>query len=198
MLQAVLGVTPLLCGILMLPYSLGGALASVPIALFNDYVSKRTKSTSCYKQAIVAGLALSTLGFGVCFCYENCSMSDNYFQGLLTLLDETSRLVTRELYPMVAGIGIGMLFHAPFPALTNGMSSHERSRTTSAFFLVRFIGATSGLVSFSLSQTAFTLIVVPLVHSWRHIREQDLADYVAKCHARPLRFINRLAPAGAH
>ncbi|KAF8587292.1 MFS general substrate transporter [Ramaria rubella] len=126
--QSVLGVGPLLCGVLMLPYSLGGALASVPIALFNDYLSKKTKNTSCYKYAIVAGLALATIGFG-----------------LLTLLDDTSGPAIREIYPMIAGIGIGMLFHAPFAALTNGMSSHDRSRSTSAFFLVRFIGATSGL-----------------------------------------------------
>lgn len=148
-LQAVLGVTPLLCGILMLPYSLGGALASVPIALFNDFVSKRTKSTSCYKQAILAGLALSTLGFGAFLYAENCSRPHANCEGLLTLLDVTSSLVIREVYPLIAGIGLGMLFHAPFAALTNGMSSHDRSRATSAFFLVRFIGATSGLVSAS-------------------------------------------------
>src|SRR5882724_5450735 len=72
---------------------------------------------------------------------------DANFEGLLTLLDVTSSLVIREVYPLIAGLGLGMLFHAPFAALTNGMSSHDRSRATSAFFLVRFIGATSGLVS---------------------------------------------------
>ncbi|KAF8527905.1 MFS general substrate transporter [Hysterangium stoloniferum] len=126
--QAALGASPLFCGVLMLPYSLGSAVASIPIALFNDYFSKKTKDTSCYKYGIFCGLSLSTIGFG-----------------LLTMLDDRSSTVIRELYPLIAGIGIGMLFHAPFAALTNGMTTQERSRTTSAFFLVRFIGATSGL-----------------------------------------------------
>lgn len=67
--------------------------------------------------------------------------------GLLILLNEKSSVAAREIYPLIAGVGIGMLFHAPFAALTNGMSSQDLSKTTSAFFLVRFIGATSGLVS---------------------------------------------------
>lgn len=48
----------------MLPYSLGGALASVPIALFNDYLSRKTKNTSCYRYVIITGLAVATIGFG--------------------------------------------------------------------------------------------------------------------------------------
>lgn len=74
--QAVLGVTPLLCGVLMLPYALGGALASVPTAWFNDYASRKTGSTSCYKQVIVVGLALSTLGFGACSCGNHWVIPD--------------------------------------------------------------------------------------------------------------------------
>ena len=62
--QAALGVGPLLCGVLMLPYSLGGALASVPIALFNDYLSRKTRNTGCYKYVIITGLAVATIGFG--------------------------------------------------------------------------------------------------------------------------------------
>ncbi|KIJ45566.1 hypothetical protein M422DRAFT_59756 [Sphaerobolus stellatus SS14] len=126
--QAVLGVEPLICGVLMLPYSLGSALASIPVAQYNDYLFKKRNDTFCYKSVIILGLAISTIGFG-----------------LFTLLDERSNLATRELFPLIAGIGVGMLFHAPFAALTTGMSAHDRSRSTSAFFLVRFIGATSGL-----------------------------------------------------
>ncbi|GJJ09461.1 hypothetical protein Clacol_003684 [Clathrus columnatus] len=132
--QAVLGVGPLLCGVLMLPYSLGSALASIPVALFNDYYSKRTKDTRCYKLVIISGLGLSTLGFGKCSPLRiQCRVRNK------------SPLILKEVYPLVAGIGIGMLFHAPFAAITNGMASQDRASTTSAFFLVRFIGATSGL-----------------------------------------------------
>ena len=48
----------------MLPYSLGGALASVPIALFNNYFAKKTKNTSCYKYVIITGLGVAAIGFG--------------------------------------------------------------------------------------------------------------------------------------
>lgn len=62
------------------------------------------------------------------------------------MLSNKSPLILKEIYPLIAGIGIGMLFHAPFAAITNGMTNEDRACTTSAFFLVRFIGATSGLV----------------------------------------------------
>ncbi|KAF8518335.1 hypothetical protein JB92DRAFT_2110768 [Gautieria morchelliformis] len=58
----------------------------------------------------------------------------NRFGGLLTLLDLTSNIAEREIYPMNAGLGIGMLFHTPFTALTNGVSSQDRTRTTGAFY----------------------------------------------------------------
>lgn len=66
------------------------------------------------------------------------------------MLSNKSSLVLKEIYPLIAGVGVGMLFHAPFAAITNGMTNEDRASTTSAFFLVRFIGATSGLVSFFL------------------------------------------------
>lgn len=48
--------------------------------------------------------------------------------------------------PLVAGIGIGMLFHAPYQVLTKALHSEDIASATSAFFLVRFTGATCGLV----------------------------------------------------
>lgn len=131
----------------MLPYSLGAALASIPVAQFNDYLSKKTHDTRCYKIVIVAGLAISTLGFGSYHSLHFLEYPADLRAGLLILLDESSNMVAREMYPLIAGVGLGMLFHAPFAALTSGMSTHDRSRATSAFFLIRFIGATSGLVS---------------------------------------------------
>lgn len=51
----------------------------------------------------------------------------------------------QSLLPLVGGLGIGMLFHAPYQALTGVLSPKELAAGTGAFFLVRFTGATVGL-----------------------------------------------------
>ncbi|KAF8532420.1 hypothetical protein JB92DRAFT_2824497 [Gautieria morchelliformis] len=84
---------------------------------FIDHFSRKTLTTICYKYSLVAWLTVATIGFG-----------------LLTLLDITSSVAEREIYPTNAGIGIGMLFHAPFAAHTNGMSSQHLLRTKRAFY----------------------------------------------------------------
>ena len=110
--------------------------------------------------------------------------------GLLILLNEKSSVAAREIYPLIAGVGIGMLFHAPFAALTNGMSSQDLSKTTSAFFLVRFIGATSGLVS---SHSPVRLIyLIPLFSSSQSLEPYSRADSQRRCQQIcPLRFLHR-------
>jgi predicted PurR-regulated permease PerM len=78
---------------------------------------------------------------------------DSLFLGLLILLDEHASLAAQIAYPLVAGIGIGMLFHAPYQVFTRALKPQELATGTSAFFLVRFTGATIGLVSTSLETT---------------------------------------------
>jgi hypothetical protein len=51
----------------------------------------------------------------------------------------------QSLLPLIGGLGIGMLFHAPYQALTSVLSPKELAAGTGAFFLVRFTGATVGL-----------------------------------------------------
>ena len=53
------------------------------------------------------------------------------------------------VYPLIAGVGVGMLFHAPYQVFTRALRLQEVASGTSAFFLVRFTGATVGLVSVS-------------------------------------------------
>jgi hypothetical protein len=62
-------------------------------------------------------------------------------------LNERSNVWPQELYPLLAGIGIGMLFHTPFQVVTNLLPKRDLASATGAFFLVRFIGTTTGLVS---------------------------------------------------
>ncbi|KAF7306624.1 hypothetical protein MIND_00453800 [Mycena indigotica] len=125
--QAANGSTPLEAGFKLLPYSLGSSLASMPAAWFATYWRQRTQTSHGSNFVVTAGLLIATLGFG-----------------LLNLLDERST-VTAELFPLVAGIGLGMLFHAPYQVFTSILERKDLAAATSAFFLVRFTGATVGL-----------------------------------------------------
>ncbi|KAF8078285.1 major facilitator superfamily domain-containing protein [Lyophyllum atratum] len=126
--QAANGSTPLQAGIKLLPYALGSSLASMPAAWFIGYWQRRTKTSSGQNLMISIGLIISTLGFG-----------------LLILLDEYASLAAQVTFPLIAGIGLGMLFHAPYQVFTRALKPQELATGTSAFFLVRFTGATVGL-----------------------------------------------------
>ncbi|KAH8100459.1 MFS general substrate transporter [Cristinia sonorae] len=126
--QLVQGLRPLHAGITMLPYSLGSSLASMPTAWFIGYWQKRTLNMGGQRLMISAGLLLSAAGFG-----------------LMVLLNEHSKRAPQVLYPLLAGVGLGMLFHAPYQVFTRTLQTNELASGTSAFFLVRFTGATTGL-----------------------------------------------------
>ncbi|KAI0768563.1 amino acid permease ScVBA-like protein [Trametes elegans] len=126
--QAVNGLSPLQAGITMLPYSLGSSLASMPTAWLIGYWSRRRCDTACQKYLICAGLALSSVGFGV-----------------MMLMSEHSSRAQQVSFPLIAGVGLGMLFHAPYQVFTRALRRQEVASGTSAFFLVRFTGATVGL-----------------------------------------------------
>ncbi|KAG6902326.1 hypothetical protein C0995_001705 [Termitomyces sp. Mi166 len=126
--QAANGCSPLEAGIKVLPYALGSSLASMPAAWFIGYWQRRTRNTSGQNLMISSGLVISALGFG-----------------LLILLDENSSMTAQILFPLIAGIGLGMLFHAPYQVFGQALKPQELATGTSAFFLVRFTGATVGL-----------------------------------------------------
>lgn len=71
---------------------------------------------------------------------------DAFLPGLMTLLNEDATVGLEILIPLIAGIGIGMLFHAPYEVFLHALKPSELATGTSAFFLVRFTGATIGLV----------------------------------------------------
>ncbi|KIK95627.1 hypothetical protein PAXRUDRAFT_140266 [Paxillus rubicundulus Ve08.2h10] len=126
--QAVNGSTPLEAGIQMLPYSLGSSIASMPAAWLIGYWQKKTRDTTSQKWVITTGLFISTVGFG-----------------LLAILNEHSAHIFQAVFPLIAGVGIGLLFHAPYQVFANALDPSELATGTSAFFLVRFTGATIGL-----------------------------------------------------
>lgn len=68
-------------------------------------------------------------------------------------LDERSSSSTKILFPLIAGIGLGVLLHAPYQVFTRALQSKDMAVGTSAFFLLRFTGATVGLVRDGLKIT---------------------------------------------
>jgi hypothetical protein len=81
-----------------------------------------------------------------------------YSLALLWLLDENTRVIIQSFLPLLGGLGIGMLFHAPYQALTSVLSPKELAAGTGAFFLVRFTGATVGLVCVFLNTMHLLLV----------------------------------------
>jgi hypothetical protein len=65
------------------------------------------------------------------------------------LLDNISSRAVQAIIALIAGVGLGALFHAPFQIFTRILRPEELASGTSAFFLTRFTGATIGLVSLS-------------------------------------------------
>ncbi|KAJ3556865.1 hypothetical protein NM688_g1790 [Phlebia brevispora] len=126
--QSVNGLSPLSAGIAMLPYSLGSSVASMPTAWFISYRQAKTCDTTGQKYVICIGLATAAVAFG-----------------LMISVDEKSPQILQYLYPLLAGIGLGMLFHAPYQVFSRALRATEMASGTSAFFLVRFTGATIGL-----------------------------------------------------
>lgn len=126
--QSVDNYTPLQAGIRLLPFSLGSSLASMPAAWFIAYWQSRRRDLSGQNWVISLGLLISTVGFG-----------------LLILLKADAPEALEVLFPLICGIGMGVMLHAPYQIFVRTLKSQELATGTSAFFLVRFTGATVGL-----------------------------------------------------
>jgi hypothetical protein len=77
--------------------------------------------------------------------YPSIHSSDDDL-GVMNLLNGDASTHSQVIYPLIAGIGLGMLFHAPYQVFSRTLNPKELAAGTSAFFLVRFTGATIGLV----------------------------------------------------
>jgi hypothetical protein len=62
--QATNGTSPVEAGMMLLPYSLGASLSSMPAAWFIGFWQHKNQDTSGQKWVIFAGLIISTSGFG--------------------------------------------------------------------------------------------------------------------------------------
>ncbi|KAJ3973182.1 major facilitator superfamily domain-containing protein [Lentinula raphanica] len=164
--QAANGYTPLEAGVQMLPYSLGSSLASMPTAWFISWWQKRRRDTSGQNMVISIGFLISTLGFA-----------------LLNLLNEDSQMVPQDVFPLIAGIGMGILFHAPYQVFGRAFKSSELATCTSAFFLVRFTGATVGL---AVAGAVFDARMASQIISNQDIKLDPSIDFSTLKYLQPL------------
>ncbi|KAH9030951.1 MFS general substrate transporter [Lactarius hengduanensis] len=128
----VLGSSATGAGIRMIPFSLGAAVISAVAGI-------AVTRTGTYRGIIWAAWAMMILGWG-----------------LMITLDDRSNTAKKELYPMIAAIGIGCLFQTPLIALQAAMPLKDMATSTGAFGFLRTMGGTVGI---SVGQAIYTSIL---------------------------------------
>ncbi|KWU45775.1 MFS general substrate transporter [Rhodotorula sp. JG-1b] len=116
-----LGSTPLMSGVLLMPFSVGTAVFGV-LAGFLVVRIKRTK------ELIIVSYLIAVIGYA-----------------LLATLDETSSRAKQILYLLVAAIGVGPLFQLPMLHLQASMPQKDMATSTATLALLRSIGGTVGI-----------------------------------------------------
>ncbi|KAK5140830.1 hypothetical protein LTR04_002833 [Oleoguttula sp. CCFEE 6159] len=120
--QAVLGATPLLSGVYLLPFALSLSFASAGTGIF-------IRKTGKYLPPIWFGMAWMTLGFGL---FVDFSATISW-----------PRII---LYQIVAGIGIGPNFQAPLIALQTMVRPRDIATATSTFGFTRNLATSISVV----------------------------------------------------
>ena len=111
--QAVLGATPLLSGLYVLPFVMSLSLVSAATGIV-------IKKTGKYLPCIIFGMAVMTLGFGL---FINLEARPNW--------------VKLVIYQIIAGVGVGPNFQAPLIALQTTVEPHDMAAATGTFAFIR-------------------------------------------------------------
>ena len=120
--QAVLGATPLLSGVYLLPFALSLSFVSGATGVF-------IKKTGKYLPPIWFGLVFMTLGFG-----------------LFIDLDAKPNWAKIILFQIVAGIGVGPNFQSPLIALQSMVVPRDIATATATFGFVRNLSTSISVV----------------------------------------------------
>lgn len=120
--QAVLGASPLMSGVYLLPFILA---LTIMAALTGLYIQKTGK----YIQAVYVGLVLMTLGIG-----------------LLIDLDVEANWGKLIVFQIIAGIGVGLNFEGPLLALQAISATQDVATATSTIGFVRSISTAISVV----------------------------------------------------
>ncbi|KAL2157979.1 hypothetical protein VTH06DRAFT_4788 [Thermothelomyces fergusii] len=111
--QAVLGASPLMSGVYILPWVMSLSLTSAATGVV-------IKKTGRYLPCIVGGMALMTLGFG-----------------LFVALEPRPNWAKIVLFQLVAGTGVGPNFQAPLIALQTTVEPRDMAAATGTFAFIR-------------------------------------------------------------
>lgn len=120
--QAVLGATPILSGVYLLPTALSLSFCSVAGGI-------TIKKTGAYLPLIIGGMSLLTLGYG-----------------LLIDLDANSSWAKIIIYQIIGGIGTGPNFQAPLIALQTLVHPRDIATATSCFGFTRNLATSISVV----------------------------------------------------
>ncbi|KAF7798263.1 hypothetical protein EIP86_009480 [Pleurotus ostreatoroseus] len=119
----VLGLSATNAGVRLLPFTLGAAL----IAVVSGQALSRSRHFTVYRIMVVSW-AFITLGFG-----------------LMLQLDDRSNNAEKEIYPLIAAVGVGNLFVAPLVGIQMVMPLKDIATSTGAFGFIRQLGGTIGI-----------------------------------------------------
>ena len=120
--QSVLGATPLLSGVWLMPFAIASAVGATSAGI---YINK----TGRYKECIVFGFAVETLGLG-----------------LLYDLPRERDWAKIVIYQMLAGLGAGPNFQSPLVALQIHTQRGDNATATAAYNTVRNVATATGIV----------------------------------------------------
>lgn len=120
--QAVLGATPLLSGVYLLPFALALSFTSGATGVF-------IKKTGKYLPPIWFGLVVMTLGFGL---FIDLPSKENWAKIII--------------YQIIAGIGVGPNFQSPLIALQSMIAPRDIATATATFGFVRNLSTSISVV----------------------------------------------------
>ncbi|ORY55845.1 major facilitator superfamily-domain-containing protein [Pseudomassariella vexata] len=120
--QGVLGVSPLLSGVYLLPFALSLSFVSASTGIW-------MKKTGQYLPAIIFGMLFLTLGFG-----------------LLINLESHANWPKVIIFQIVAGIGVGPNFQAPLISLQSAVDRRDVASATSTFGFIRQLATSMSVV----------------------------------------------------
>jgi len=120
--QAILGATPILSGVYLLPTALSLAIASIGTGVF-------IKKTGMFLPPIWFGMFMMTLGFGL---FTDISASTGWAKIIL--------------YQLIAGLGTGPLFQAPIIALQAHINPRDIATATATLGFIRQLATSTSVV----------------------------------------------------
>ncbi|KAF8843668.1 MFS general substrate transporter [Paxillus ammoniavirescens] len=148
----VLGASATGAGVRMLPFSLGAAMISVVSGIA---LSKSGK----YRVIMWASYVVMTIGMG-----------------LMIMLDYTSSDAEKEVFPLIATLGIGCLFQVPLIALQAAMPLKDMATASSGFMFLRTVG---GAVGIAIGEAIISTVLPEKLAGIPNISSLGLGDSTA-------------------